>query len=177
MSNFIEILNNELCIAIFLISYLLLFIITVFSFIKMYKLNKEYKRFMIKLGNGTNLSDMLSIYINQVERINNENKEIRAYCEKINNDIEGCIQKIGIVRYNAFKDVGSNLSFALAILDKNNSGFVLNGIYGLESSNIYAKPIKNGTSTYKLSDEELSAIEIAIQKKNFNRKITNNLDN
>ena len=170
MSNLSDIFNNNFIIMIFLISYFLIILITIVSFIKMIKLNKEYKKFMIKLGKGENISEVLKIYMNHVEQVNNENKEIKAYCEKIDNDINGCIQKMGIVRYNAFKDVGSNLSFALAILDNNDTGIVLNGIYGLDSSNIYAKPIKNGSSTYKLSDEEISAINIAIQKKNFEEK-------
>ena len=64
------------------------------------------------------------------------------------------IQKVGIIRYNAYKDTGSDLSFTLALLDENNNGVVLNGIYSREMSNIYAKPIENGKSTYTLSDEE-----------------------
>lgn len=170
MNNLSDIFNNDSYIILFLISYFIIVVIAIISFIRMMKLNKEYKKFMIKLGNGENISEVLNMYMNQVDRVNNENKEIRAYCEKINNDIDGCMQKIGMVRYNAFKDVGSNLSFAVAILDNNNTGIVLNGIYGLDSSNIYAKPIKNGSSTYKLSDEEISAINIAIQKKNFEEK-------
>ena len=67
-------------------------------------------------------------------------------------------QKIGIVRYNAFKDTGSDLSFSLAILDAHNNGVVLNGIYARDSSNIYAKPIENGQSKYILSNEEKEAI-------------------
>ena len=75
-----------------------------------------------------------------------------------------CMQKVGLVRYSAFKDTGSDLSFALAILDKYNDGIVLNGIYSREMSNIYAKPIKEGKSTYTLSEEEKEAIEKAIDK-------------
>ena len=75
-----------------------------------------------------------------------------------------CIQKIGIVRYSAFKDTGSDLSFALALLDENNDGVVLNGIYSREMSNIYAKPIQNGKSTYTVSEEETQAISKAIGK-------------
>ena len=67
-----------------------------------------------------------------------------------------------MVRYNAFRDTGSDLSFTLALLDENNNGVVLNGIYSREMSNIYAKPIENGKSTYTLSDEEQKAIERAI---------------
>ena len=72
------------------------------------------------------------------------------------------MKKIGIVRYNAFKDVGSDLSFTLAILDDYNNGVVLNGIYARDSSNIYAKPIEKGPSKYILSEEEKEAVNKAI---------------
>ena len=67
-----------------------------------------------------------------------------------------------MVRYNAFKDVGSDLSFALALLDEQNNGIVLNGIYSRDMSNIYAKPIENGKSTYVVSEEEAQAIQKAM---------------
>ena len=105
--------------------------------------------------------------------IKKDNSEIKAYYTKLDNDIDTCIQKIGLVRYNAFKDVGSDLSFAIAMLDRNDNGVILNGLYGSESSNIYAKPVKNGISKYQLSEEEKTALEIAEQSKNFiakNRK-------
>ena len=77
--------------------------------------------------------------------------------------MDTCIQKIGIVRYNAFKDTGSDLSFALAMLDEKNNGVVLNGIYSREMSNIYAKPVEKGKSKYTLSEEEQQAIQKAIE--------------
>ena len=74
------------------------------------------------------------------------------------------MQKVGFVRYNAFKDTGSELSFALAILNRNNTGIILNGIYSRETSNIYAKSIENGKSEYRLSEEETIALNEALQK-------------
>ena len=93
--------------------------------------------------------------------------------DRLDSDIASCIQKVGIVRYNAFRDVGSDLSFAIALLDGNDTGVILNGLYGSDSSNIYAKPIKGGVSTYQLSEEEKYALEIAEQNKNFVAKNRN----
>ena len=78
-------------------------------------------------------------------------------------DLESCIQKVGIFRYSAFQDTGSDLSFTLALLDEHNNGVVFNGIYSREMSNIYAKPIENGNSKYTLSEEEQVAIKKAIE--------------
>ena len=137
-------------------------------------MSKEYIFFVTKIGNGNDLDKMLKKYLNDVEQIKIDNKEIKKYYTKLDNDVNSCIQKIGLVRYNAFKDVGSDLSFAIALLDNNNNGVVLNGLYGSESSNIYAKPIRDGNSTYQLSDEEKYAIEIAEQNKNFIARHKNN---
>ena len=98
----------------------------------------------------------------KVERVEKQNIEIAKFIEQLDKDFEKSIQKVGIIRYNAYKDTGSDLSFTLALLDENNNGVVLNGIYSREMSNIYAKPIENGKSTYTLSDEEQKAIERAI---------------
>ena len=98
----------------------------------------------------------------RVERVEKQNAEILNYIKNVDNDLSKCIQKIGIVRYNAFQDTGSDLSFALALLDEKNNGVVLNGIYSREMSNIYAKPVENGKSKYTISEEEGLAIEKAI---------------
>ncbi len=133
-------------------------------------IHKRYVSFMKKVGNGNNLDELLKSYVLEVEEIKKDNLEIKNYYTKLDQDIASCVQKIGLVRYNAFRDVGSDLSFAMALLDGNDNGVVLNGLYGSESSNIYAKPIKNKKSSYQLSQEEEYAIEIAEQTKNFMAK-------
>ena len=119
-------------------------------------------KFMNKLGNGNNLEEMLQEYMKKVNQVETKSNEIISYCKVLDEDMKKCSQKIGIVRYNAFKDTGSDLSFSLAILDDYNNGVVLNGIYARDSSNIYAKPVENGTSKYVLSNEEKEAINKAI---------------
>ena len=131
--------------------------------IKFSKLNKKYKNFMQKIGNGKNIEEDLENYMYKSERIQKQNLEILNNIKNIENDLAKCIKKIGMVRYNAFRDTGSNLSFALALLDENNNGVVLNGIYSREMSNIYAKPVENGVSPYTVSDEEKEAIQKAVQ--------------
>ncbi len=169
-SNFIE---QEGVIIPLLSLNVILAILVIINIIYTIMMKKKYLDFMKKLGNGKNLDEMLKKYLDDVREIKKDNSEIKAYYTKLDNDIDTCIQKIGLVRYNAFKDVGSDLSFAIAMLDRNDNGVILNGLYGSESSNIYAKPVKNGISKYQLSEEEKTALEIAEQSKNFiakNRK-------
>lgn len=147
----------------------ILFILYILNCIKLHKIKREYNIFMKKLGNGKNIEDMLKNYIFKMEDIEAKNQELQVYCNKIDNDIKKCIQKVGIVRYSAFKDMGSDLSFALALLNEENNGVVLNGIYSSEISNIYAKPVEKGTSNYKISDEERQAINIAMRAEETHR--------
>lgn len=130
---------------------------------KFSSLNKKYKNFMVKLGNGKNLEEDLETYMYRVNKVEKQNAEITNQVDLMDKDLRKCIQKVGIVRYNAFKDVGSDLSFALALLDEQNNGIVLNGIYSREMSNIYAKPIENGKSKYVVSEEEAQAIQKAME--------------
>ena len=159
ISSFVK---TDLFLYLVLASNCILLILYIISVIHLNKINKNYKKFMKKIGNGNNIEEILRDYINKVEDVNNNNKEIIKYCEKLEKEISICIKKVGMVRYSAFKDTGSDLSFALALLNNNNDGVVLNGIYSREMSNIYAKQIKNGKSNNKLSEEEAKALEIAV---------------
>ena len=141
--------NYLLILSVITIILLIGFLVVLISNIK---LNNRYKNFMIKLGNGKNLEDDLENFMYKVDRVEKQNTEIIDFCKNLDEDLSKCIQKIGIVRYSAFKDTGSDLSFAVALLDENNSGVVFNGIYSREMSNIYAKPVEKGNSRYTLSE-------------------------
>jgi hypothetical protein len=71
------------------------------------------------------------------------------------------IQKLGIVRFNPFKEVGSDQSFSVAFLDDNDNGVVITSHYSREGNRVYGKPIKSGESGYSLSKEEIDAIGMA----------------
>lgn len=157
--NFIK--TDYFFIAVILI-LILLFILYIINIIKLLKIKKEYKNFMKKIGNGDNIQESLEKYIDELELVKKENNKLKNYCEKLDDKVAKCTQKIGLVRYSAFKDTGSDLSFTLALLDEENSGVVLNGIYSMEMSNIFSKPVEKGTSTYTLSEEEKQAINKAI---------------
>lgn len=163
-----EIINNFIKSEIFLIAVaiinILLLILYICNLMNLKKINKNYKTFMKKLGNGNNIDEMLQNYINKVEEVNERNKDIIKYCNKLDKEVSLCIKKIGMVRYSAFKNTGSDLSFALVLLNDNNDGIILNGIYSREMSNIYAKQVQAGKTNSKLSEEEKQALEIALNQ-------------
>ena len=162
MENLIEFLRSDTFLILSMILMIILFIGLFIMIVKFSTLNKRYKNFMKKLGEGKNIEEDLETYIYRVEKVEKQNLEISNYIKNLDEDLTRCIQKVGIVRYNAFKDTGSDLSFALALLDENNNGVVLNGIYSREMSNIYAKPVENGKSKYTVSQEEEQAIQKAV---------------
>lgn len=163
MDIFFNFLRSDIFLTIMFFIIIILAILYITTVINLRKLRTSYQKFMNKLGNGNNLDEMMKEYMKKVNLVEEKNNEIISYCKVLDDNMKKCTQKIGIVRYNAFKDTGSDLSFSLAILDDYNDGVVLNGIYSREMSNIYAKPIKNGTSTYTISPEEKEAINRAIQ--------------
>ncbi len=162
MENLIQSLgmNNVIYILFGIIIILLLAFIILLG--KVIGLNKRYKKFMVKLGEGKDIQEDLENYMYRVERVEKQNADILNQINGLDKDLEGCIQKVGILRYSAFQDTGSDLSFTLALLDEHDDGVVFNGIYSREMSNIYAKPIENGKSKYTLSEEEQEAIKRAI---------------
>jgi hypothetical protein len=83
---------------------------------------------------------------------------LQDIAEVLNTAVRG----VGVVRFNAFQDTGSDLSFAVALLDAGENGVVLSSIYGREESRAYAKPVKAGRSPYQLSGEEQEAIRRAV---------------
>ena len=162
METIMNIIKEDTFLLVWLIVTILLVIGFLVMISKLSSLNKKYKRFLEKLGNGKDIEEDLETYMYRVEKVEKQNNEIANYVKTLDEDLTRCIQKVGMVRYNAFKDTGSDLSFTLALLDEHNDGVVLNGIYSREMSNIYAKPVKNGTSTYTMSAEEKEAVQKAI---------------
>ncbi|MCD6147857.1 DUF4446 family protein [bacterium] len=105
-----------------------------------------------------NITELLKQFKELKEQIQNTSKRIKSLEEKN----KWMLQKIGIVRFNPFRDMGGNQSFSLAILDGNNTGVVITSLYTKEGNRFYAKGIKKGQSEYPLSQEEKKAIENAI---------------
>lgn len=110
---------------------------------------------------GKDLGEVLGNLIKKLEGQETDLKKIFEEISRLNQISERSFQKIGVVRFNPFKDVGGDQSFSIALLDLNNNGFVITSFYGREGNRIYAKPINNGKSEYSLSEEEIEAIEKA----------------
>lgn len=91
-------------------------------------------------------------------------KQLRNDVARIDVMAGNAVQKVGIVRFNPFAEVGGDQSFALALLDSQDNGVVLSSLYGRGSTRIYAKSIVKGQSKHHLSTEEQEAIRRALER-------------
>lgn len=157
-----EFIKKDVFNIIIFCGIVILLVLYFVNVIKLSKIRKEYKKFIKKIGNGNNIQETIEEYMEKISEVEEENNNLKNYCTQLDNTLATSIQKVGLIRYSAFKDTGSDLSFTLALLNEENTGVVLNGIYSREMSNIYAKPVEKGNSTYTLSEEEKQAISKAI---------------
>ncbi len=162
MDEFFSFLQSSNFSILLLISVVFLFILTIITLLNIFKMKKQYKNLMDLLGKGQDFNDSLNGYIKEVEDVSRETLKLKNRTVNVEKNLEKCVQKVGVVRYNAYMGTGSDLCFALALLDFEDNGVVINGIYSRDNTTTtYAKPIEHGESKYTLVDEEKKAIEIA----------------
>ena len=161
MESVIELLNPYLIyivLGLVGVSFILL-IMMVLTLSKLKKMQKKYQSFMIK--EDVDVEQLLMHYAQQVKDTTVKQDQLDEKINRLDEALKYCTQKVGVVRYNAIEKVGADLSFAIAMLDAQDNGIVLNGIYSRDGSYVYSKPVTNGQSTYQLSDEEKDAIRLA----------------
>lgn len=142
---------------------LILFLIIIIQFSAINKLEKRYRKFMRGVDNK-NIEEIITSYLDKVDNAVQQSDDVKTSVEEINNKLNNCVQKHSIMRYRAFEDVGSDLSYSIALLDNKNDGIILTGIYGRTDSTTYAKPIDKGLSRYELSEEEKYVLKDAMNK-------------
>ncbi|ERI90518.1 hypothetical protein HMPREF1982_03884 [Clostridiales bacterium oral taxon 876 str. F0540] len=142
---------------------LILLIIIIVLLKSVSNLEKRYRKFMRGVNNK-NLEELIIGYLDKIDEVKQDSERIAAAYNELDNRIKGCIQKTSITRYRAFDDVGSDLSFSIALLDDNNNGVIITGIYGRQESTTYAKPIDKGISRYDLSEEEQQVLDDVMNK-------------
>lgn len=147
-------------IAAILLILLILFIVLL---VKYSKLKRRYNKFM----QGKNASSLEE----KIEGVFQDMKILKTNVDKNKKDIrslfknmESAFQKVGLVKYDAFNQMGGQLSFSLALLDENNDGFILNSVHSSEGCYSYTKEITQGSSSISLGEEEQEALRIAMEK-------------
>ncbi|MDI9508294.1 MAG: DUF4446 family protein [Clostridiales bacterium] len=144
---------------------LALSVVTIILMVKQGKLTKRYKKFM-KGSSSLSLEDKIFDTLTEINNLRQDSKKIHKELELINENLLVAMQKIAVVKYDAFMEMGGKLSFVLALLDKNNDGILLNSVHSSrEGCYTYLKEIIKGESFLELSNEEREALE---QAKKYN---------
>ncbi|CAG7654138.1 DUF4446 family protein [Paenibacillus allorhizosphaerae] len=145
------------------IIFLIFLILLITLWVKLNKLRKSYKMML----NGDRDADIEQILIRMQEKGNTQEDQmakIEHTLQQMQERMRGMKSNIQILRYNAFAESGSDLSFSIAILDDSQSGVILSGIHNREQTYVYAKPVEQGLSPYALSPEEKEAITRCVLK-------------
>lgn len=167
MSGNIFSLNTvSILVIVLLVLVILNIALFVFFMFKYRKDTKKYNNIWSKFNNK-NLEDDIQKLINNMNSTVDECQSSKILCSEINGKMTKCIQKIGFVKYDAYESANNGLSFAIALLDNENDGILLNSVYSRTYSNIYAKEVINGEVKGNISDEEGQALRKALNDKSF----------
>ena len=154
-----------LLLAVVILSILLLvaIILLIVQISKTSKLKRRIDQFVTG-KDGMSLEGEIAqlVQVNKelIEEVGKNKKNIK----KLFRTMEGTFQKVGLVKYDAFQQMGGQLSFSIALLDQRNNGFILNSVHSTDGCYSYTKEIKNGECALNLGKEEEEALQIALDK-------------
>jgi len=144
----------------------LIIMLLIGSHVKYYRMRKNYASFM-RGKNGMNMEESILSKFEEIDkyiRITDENaKDIKEIYRRIGKHY----QKVGIVKYDAFLEMGGNLSFALTLLDQDDTGFIMNVLHSRDGCYTYIKEIIKGESYIELAEEESESLERAIFQEEY----------
>lgn len=155
----------DLGLVVFIMAIILLILVValIINIKELCKLKKRYNKFCA----GRNSKSLEE----EIGQMFEENNKIREMTDKNKNDIryiyrvlETTYQKAGLVRYDAFPQMGGKLSFSLALLNEKDDGFIINSVHGTDGCYTYSKEIKDGSCEISLGAEEQQALVKAMQK-------------
>lgn len=145
-------------------AFLILLILFIINIVQISKLKKRYNIFMSG-KTAKSLEDTLVTRLNQVDDLIASNSANEKNIKELFTNMKSTYQKVGLVKYDAFHEMGGKLSFSLAMLNGDDDGFVLNAVHSREGCYTYIKEIVGGNSIIVLADEEQEALDMAKEAK------------
>ena len=143
---------------------ILLFILYIVNIVQMSKMKKNYRIFM-EGKDAKSLEETLVKRLDHVDELITANKTNQRNIQQLFNNMKFTFQKVGLVKYDAFNEMGGKLSFSLALLNETDDGFVLNAVHSREGCYTYIKEIVAGNSIIVLAEEEQEALNMAKEAK------------
>lgn len=154
-------LDLGLLVLILAVICLLLIILLIIQVVKTNNLKKRLDKFLLG-KNAESLEDKIGKLAEDTKYLKDITEESRKDIRTLFKNMESAYQKMGLVKYDAFNQMGGKLSFSLALLDENNNGFIINSVHSTEGCYSYTKEIKNGLCQISLGKEEEEALSIAM---------------
>ena len=139
----------------------ILFISMIKHRIKYRRLFKSYDNFMAG-KTARNMEDIIILQRKDIRSLKTESRQNREAIRELNRLTRNCLQKIGVLKYDAFEGMGGKLSFALCILEYRDTGYILNSIHSRETTFSYIKIVENGQTDQILTEEERIVLEQAL---------------
>ncbi|HHX77214.1 MAG TPA: DUF4446 family protein, partial [Firmicutes bacterium] len=144
-----------------LLAVQLLFLLLIwYNFTELRRLKGRLRR-LIDTGSGYDLAELLERcrYLGDMQR---SLEHLQEKAADLQVGIEKSISRAGLVRFNAFNDISSDLSFALALLSREGNGFIITSLYSREDTRVFIKSVQEGRATNRLSEEEENALAMAL---------------
>lgn len=148
-------------IIILFILVIILLVLLIFLLVRYNQLNVSYQMFM-KGRKAESLEEEIGALFNDIGTLKATSDKNRKDIKKIIENLRETYQRVGIVKYDAFKEMGGKLSFSVALLNDNETGFIINSIHSSEGCYVYTKEIVNGECAISLGDEEKKALTLAL---------------
>ena len=147
-------------IIVMLVMIIVLAVMLVFLLIRYNRLETSYQMFM-KGKKAESLEEEIGALFDDISGLKAQADKNKKDIRKIIENLRECYQRVGIVKYDAFKEMGGKLSFSVALLNDNETGFIINSIHSSEGCYVYTKEIVNGECAISLGDEEKKALTLA----------------
>lgn len=151
---------------LFIIMFIMMFIMFVCLCVLMTKygrLKASYDVFMLG-KKGKNLEEQFAGVFEDIVALKATTEKNKKDIKRIINNLKEAYQRVGIVKYDAFKEMGGKLSFSIAMLNDNSTGFILNSVHSSDGCYVYTKEIIDGECAISLGEEEKKALMLALQE-------------
>ena len=153
-------IDSDYIIIALVVSTLILLGLCIVNLVQMKELKNRYKIFMSG-NNAKSLENTLIERLDQIDGLLAANAENEKNIKQLFTNMKCTFQKVGLVKYDAFNEMGGKLSFTIALLNESNDGFVMNAVHSREGCYTYVKEIIAGNAIIMLSTEEKEALEMA----------------
>lgn len=171
--NFITVLDKNSIYLIFGLAFLFIIVLILYimNLVQINKLKKRYSIFM-EGNDAKSLESRIEKRFQQVDYLLEEEKKDHQNIELLFKNMKPTFKKFGLVKYDAFNEMGGKLSFSLCLLSEVNDGFIINAVHSREGCYTYVKEILDGNSYLVLAEEEKDALKEAMNSKQERKQTT-----